>query len=83
VFGDGRSHCRWNKSKTPRSTTARSRCATSTELPREPYRPLLVTFADINDPASVQRVDPDDLAASFGPGYALSQRSRSRSPTSR
>lgn len=35
------------------------------------YRPLLVTFADITDPASVQRVDPDNLAASFGPGYAL------------
>ncbi|MCZ4288704.1 hypothetical protein [Hoeflea alexandrii] len=34
--------------------------------------PLLVTFADINDPASVARVDPDDVAASFGPGYALS-----------
>jgi len=34
--------------------------------------PLMVTFADINDPASVARVDPDDLAASFGPGYALS-----------
>lgn len=34
--------------------------------------PLLVTFADINDPASVSRVDPDDLAAHFGPGYALS-----------
>jgi hypothetical protein len=43
----------------------------TTELPRELY-PLLVTFADINDAASVQRVDPDDLAASFGPGYALS-----------
>ena len=43
----------------------------TTELPRELY-PLLVTFADINDPASVARVDPDDLAASFGPGYALS-----------
>ena len=35
------------------------------------YRPLLVTFTDITDPASVARVDPDDLAASFGPGYAL------------
>jgi len=34
-------------------------------------RPLLVTFTNINDPASVRRVDPDDLAASFGPGYAL------------
>ena len=43
----------------------------SMELPRE-LTPLLVTFADINDPASVARVDPTDLAASFGPGYALS-----------
>jgi hypothetical protein len=43
----------------------------STELSRELY-PLLVTFADIDDPASVVRVDPDDLAAHFGPGYALS-----------
>lgn len=42
----------------------------TTELPRE-LTPLLVTFADITDPASVQRVDPDDLAAHFGPGYAL------------
>jgi hypothetical protein len=33
--------------------------------------PLLVTFADINDPASVRRVDPADLAASFGAGYRL------------
>jgi hypothetical protein len=39
-------------------------------LLRDDY-PLLVTFADIADPASVQRVDPDDLAASFGPGYRL------------
>jgi hypothetical protein len=43
----------------------------STELPRKLY-PLLVTFSDIDDPASVARVDPDDLAAHFGPGYALS-----------
>lgn len=43
----------------------------TTELPRE-LTPLLVTFTDINDPASVQRADPGDLAAHFGPGYALS-----------
>ncbi|WP_299866291.1 hypothetical protein [uncultured Hoeflea sp.] len=43
----------------------------SRELSPKQY-PLLVTFADINDPASVTRVDPDDLAAIFGPGYALS-----------
>lgn len=34
-------------------------------------RPLLVTFTDIADPASVRRVDPADLAASFGPGVRL------------
>ncbi len=28
--------------------------------------PLLVTFADINDPTTVTRVDPDDLDAAFG-----------------
>jgi hypothetical protein len=30
-----------------------------------------VTFSDISDPTSVALVDPDDLAASFGAGYAL------------
>ena len=33
--------------------------------------PLLVTFKDIADPTSVARVDPDNLAASFGAGYRL------------
>ncbi len=33
--------------------------------------PLLVTFTDINDPKTVKRVDPGDLAASFGAGYKL------------
>lgn len=33
--------------------------------------PLLVTFTDIDDPRSVQRVDPANLAASFGPGIRL------------
>ena len=51
-------------------TTAASRDE-SREVPPT-HRPLLVTFTDIDDPASVTRVDPDDLAASFGPGYALS-----------
>jgi len=39
-------------------------------VPRKRY-PLLVTFTDINDPSSVQRVDPDDLAAHFGAGVKL------------
>lgn len=33
--------------------------------------PLLVTFADINDPKSVERVDRANLAASFGEGVKL------------
>lgn len=33
--------------------------------------PMLVTFGDIDDPTSVERVDTDDLAARFGMGYAL------------
>jgi hypothetical protein len=65
MFGDGRSY--WLEQI---KTVAASRGETR-EIPPA-HRPLLVTFADINDPASVQRVDPDDLAASFGPGYALS-----------
>lgn len=39
-------------------------------LPEYAY-PLLVTFDDLDDPATVREVDPADLAATFGPGYAL------------
>lgn len=35
------------------------------------HYPLMVTFDDIADPKTVRRVDPDDLAASFGPGTRL------------
>ncbi|KQW27453.1 hypothetical protein ASE36_17760 [Rhizobium sp. Root274] len=40
------------------------------ELARKNY-PLLVTFDDIHDPASVRRIDPGDLSGSFGSGYRL------------
>ncbi|WP_420383711.1 hypothetical protein [Novosphingobium sp.] len=33
--------------------------------------PWFVTFVNINDPNSVQVVDPDNLAATFGEGYKL------------
>lgn len=33
--------------------------------------PALVTFPDINDPVTVTKVDPDNLAATFGPGVSL------------
>ena len=40
------------------------------ELARDQY-PLLVTFDDINNPASVRRVEPGNLAATFGDGCRL------------
>lgn len=33
--------------------------------------PMLVRFRDIADPKTVEQVDPDDLAKSFGPGVRL------------
>lgn len=33
--------------------------------------PYFVHFRDINDPKSVEQVDPDDLAKTFGPGVKL------------
>ena len=33
--------------------------------------PMLVTFSDLDEPTSVERVDPDDLAATFGEGVSL------------
>lgn len=32
-----------------------------------------MTFEDISDPTSIRWVDPTDLAASFGEGYALKE----------
>ncbi|MFD0915922.1 hypothetical protein ACFQ14_05840 [Pseudahrensia aquimaris] len=39
-------------------------------MPRE-YYPILVTFDDITKPETVKPVDPNNLAATFGEGYAL------------
>ncbi len=39
-------------------------------VPPERY-PKLVTFEDITRPETVRQVDPNDLAATFGEGYAL------------
>ena len=35
------------------------------------HYPLLVTFTDLTDPKTVQKVDPENLAATFGPGVEL------------
>jgi hypothetical protein len=48
----------------------RDRAAGVIKVPEVQY-PMLVTFDDIADPASVRLVDPADLAASFGPGVRL------------
>ena len=32
---------------------------------------MLVTFGDLSDPTSVEEIDPDDLAATFGEGVRL------------
>lgn len=40
------------------------------DLTRQDF-PMLVTFDDIDDPTSVKRVDPDDLASVFGEGVSL------------
>lgn len=40
-------------------------------LTNVPAWPMLVTFGDLDDPTSVERVDPDDFAASFGEGVSL------------
>jgi hypothetical protein len=40
------------------------------ELPTE-LLPMLVRFRDINDPKTVEEIDPNNLAASFGPGVRL------------
>ncbi|WP_432200634.1 hypothetical protein ACRAQ7_13955 [Erythrobacter sp. W53] len=41
--------------------------------PRMSGYPMLVTFEDLSDPTTVTRVDPDDLAATFGEGVSISR----------
>jgi hypothetical protein len=35
------------------------------------YYPLMATFANLDDPKSIKEVVPNNLAATFGPGYKL------------
>lgn len=44
----------------------------SAVLARQDY-PMLVTFADVNNPSSIAEVRPDNLAAAFGAGYSLTR----------
>ncbi|WP_421849666.1 hypothetical protein [Oricola sp.] len=57
--------------ESPRQTSTRLQALRETRvLPRENY-PRMVTFGHIGSPQTVRRVDPDNLAATFGPGYRL------------
>lgn len=49
-----------------------SKLRASRIIPQDMY-PLLVTFDDVTDPKTVRLVDPTDLTASFGAGYALKE----------
>jgi hypothetical protein len=57
---------------TPRSSVLETMRTLKKERPRavlpRQYYPMLVRFRDINDPTSVEQVDPSDLARYFGPG---------------
>lgn len=58
------------KEEAARSFDALERLRLTVELPREIY-PLLVTFDDVGDPASLKRVSVDDISKTFGAGYRL------------
>ncbi|MEL6919723.1 MAG: hypothetical protein AAFO77_01685 [Pseudomonadota bacterium] len=60
----------WEGDWWPDGARAVSRFDGVAQLPVK-CQPRLVTFDDINDPASVKRVDPDNLSASFGDNHAL------------
>ena len=55
---------------TAQSLQALSKRREPLDLPLDTL-PMLVRFGDLADPKSVARVDPNDLAASFGPGVKL------------
>jgi hypothetical protein len=55
----------------PKSVTARLETLRETRVVPPSLYPRFVTFTDISNPKSVKLVDPADLAAAFGPGFAL------------
>lgn len=58
------------KDKSARRIASGDSIRSPADVPLSDY-PLLVMFADINDPTSVTRVDPANLAASLGAGMRL------------
>lgn len=60
----------WPEPWFPDGARAVARFDGTAEVPFD-KAPLLVTFEDMDDPASVKRVDPGSLADTFGAGYRL------------
>lgn len=70
--GDGANRETWraiNRIRTERELPRYSRFG-SRRKPVSAY-PILVTFDDLQDPTSVKRLNPDDLAVTFGDGVSL------------
>ena len=57
--------------KLPERIAKRQGITTPAEVAPEHY-PIMVTFRDINDPTSIEMIDPANLEASFGKGVSLS-----------
>ena len=66
VLGDANAHFPSMKTFYPKMLKLRQ---PSTVLSK--HYPMLVTFTEINDPKSVKKVNPYNLATSFGAGYKL------------
>lgn len=69
-----RVHRREIPSDSAKVPPVRSMGLTKVIKPGVPIRsnyPMLVTFQDIRSPSSVERVDPQNLPATFGAGYSL------------
>lgn len=60
----------YNKKDSAQRIAAGRAIVSPAEVAPQDY-PLLVTFKDMQDPTSLTRVDPANLAASFGPGVWL------------
>lgn len=54
----------------PEAVPEMARVKPAAELPIEDF-PMLVTFTDVEDPATVTEVFPNTMSAAFGPGTSL------------
>mgnify|MGYP001033777404 CR=1 FL=1 len=72
AFGDQLPELRYSQNNLKRYFRAIKRLTGTVVVPVQGL-PTLVTFSDFDDPSSVMLVDPNNLAAAFGEGYALSE----------